>query len=342
MGSPKEPVRAEPSSPPPTASEGGPRPATVRTYTNPVWPSYFADPAVARFGERYYVYGTTLRDGGTVQALTSTNLVDWESVGDVLEPIPDAGPAYWAPEVAFADGAYHLYYSVGGLDGAGHRLRVATASSPVGPFRDAGVHLVPDQDFTIDAHPFCDEDGTWWLFYCRDFLDGGRVGTGIEVDRLVDMRTPAGQPREVLRPGADWTLFQADRPWRGQTRDWYTVEGPSVRRHDGRYWLFFSGGAWERPTYGLACAVADTVTGPYVITPAADAANLLRTVPGSVIGPGHASTVVGPDGRAVYVLYHAWDPGHTARTMRLDRVEWTADGPVVDGPTLEPRPVPGA
>jgi beta-xylosidase len=313
----------------------------VRTYTNPVWPSYFADPAVSRFGERYYVYGTTLRDRGTVDALTSRNLVDWEPLGQVLEPVAGEGPCYWAPEVAFADGAYWLYFSVGGAAGEGHRVRVATADRPEGPFHDTGTVLVPAQDFSIDAHPFRDEDGTWWLYYCRDFLEGDRVGTGIEVDRLLDMRTLAGEPRVAVRPHADWNLFEAGRRWRGRVQDWYTVEGPFVRRRDGRYWLFFSGGAWPKPGYGLGCAVADHPAGPYVTTRTAHGPDLLRTVPGKVVGPGHGSLATGPDGRTDYLVYHAWDATQTARLMRVDRLDWTPDGPVTDGPTLEPRPVPG-
>ena len=322
-------------------STDGPPPVGP-TYTNPVWPEYFADPAVVRFGDRYYAYGTTLRHGGTVEALTSTNLVDWETLGEVLEPIPGQGTAYWAPECAFADGTYYLYFSVGGPEGEGHRLRVATADRPEGPFRATGTVLIPGHDFSIDAHPFRDEDGTWWLFYCRDFLDGGRVGTGIEVDRLVDMCTLAGEPRTAVRPDADWMLFQAGRRWRGGVFDWHTVEGPCVRRRDGRYWLFFSGGAWKQPGYGLGCAVADAIDGPFVTAHTADGPNLLRTVPGAVIGPGHGSVATGPDGRTDYLVYHAWDPAQTARFMRLDRLDWTADGPVTDGPSLEPRPVPAS
>ena len=96
--------------------------------------------------------------------------------------------ALWAPEVAYDNGTFYMYYSAGGEEGEGHQLRVATATHPSGPFEDSGVVLTPDDPFTIDAHPFRDDDGQWYLYYCRDFLDSGgeeRVGTGIVVDRLV-------------------------------------------------------------------------------------------------------------------------------------------------------------
>ena len=89
-----------------------------------------------------------------------------------MEPAAaELGTDYWAPEVVEADGRFWLYYSVGHGD-AGHHLRVAVADHPFGPFRDTGVNLTPHEQFAIDPHPFRDDDGTWYLFYARDVLDG--------------------------------------------------------------------------------------------------------------------------------------------------------------------------
>ncbi|MDQ3822836.1 MAG: glycoside hydrolase family 43 protein [Actinomycetota bacterium] len=311
------------------------------TYTNPVYDQYFADPFVLRRGGAYYAYGTLPLRGRTVPALTSPDLVRWTPLGDVLEPLDQEVENYWAPEVAYADGTFWMYYSAGGEEGIGHQLRVACAEEPSGPFADCGIVLDPDEPFTIDAHPFRDDDGSWYLFFCRDFLDvDDRPGTGIVVDRLTDMRTLAGDRREVVLPYADWNLFLADREWYGRTwPGWYTVEGPFVRKRDGRYYCFFSGGAWREPTYGLSYAVADHPLGPWEVADG-DGPTILRTVPDAVLGPGHASIVSSPSGAEDWIVYHAWDPAATARLMRIDRLEWTADGPRCEGPTLEPRAAP--
>jgi GH43 family beta-xylosidase len=118
----------------------------------------------------------------------------------------------------------------------------------------------------------------------------------------------------------------------GQVYDWHTLEGPFVCQRQGRYVLFYSGGNWEEPTYGVSWAVADHPLGPWHEEPEVEP--LLHTVPGHVIGPGHNSVVAGPDGQDVMV-YHAWDPKRTARRMCIDPVRWTTTGPVVDGPTWE-------
>ena len=311
----------------------------TQTYTNPVHDAYFADPFVLEVDGVYYAYGTVALPGRTVPGLVSTDLVNWEELGDVLQPLDPPLEVYWAPEVAANEGRFHMYYSAGRAEGEGHQLRLACSADPKGPFLDSGVVLDPDEPFTIDAHPFRDDNGSWYLFYCRDFLEGDRVGTGIVVSELADMRTLVGPRKTVVRPFADWNLFAEERHWYGRTWDWYTVEGPFVRKRGGRYYCFFSGGAWREPNYGVSYAVADHPLGPYEVA-AGDGPTLLRTVPDAVLGPGHASIVTSAKGGVDYLVYHAWDPDRGARLMRIDRLDWTPDGPRCDGPSTEPRPVP--
>jgi beta-xylosidase len=312
----------------------------VTTYTNPVYADYFADPFVLRHDGRYWAYGSAPDASGTFPALTSEDLVRWTPVGDVLEPLDGQVGGYWAPEVAHADGRFYMYFSAGGAEGEGHQLRVAVADEPAGPFHDTGAILDPDDPFTIDAHPFRDDDGTWYLFYARDFLDGDRPGTGVVVDVLRDMQTLARERRVVVRAFADWNLFLANREWYGRRWDaWYTVEGPFVRKRGGRYYCFFSGGAWREPSYGVSYAVADHPLGPWHVRDT-DGPLVLRTVPGKVLGPGHASIVASPRGDRDWLVYHGWDADARARLMRIDAVEWTDEGPRCDGPSLEPRPAP--
>ncbi len=314
----------------------------VPTYVNPVWPGYFADPFVLRVGDDYYAYGTgnpSDRLGGReFEVLHSRDLVSWSSVGGALEPLPDpALTDYWAPEVAEHDGRFWMYYSAGTGD-VGQRLRVAVADSPQGPFHDCEVQLTPDEPFSIDAHPFRDADGSWYLFYAVDRLDGDRVGTGIVVDRLVDMTHLAGTPTPVVQPSADWQIFKRDREMYGQVYDWHTCEGPFVVPHEGRYYCLYSGGPWEAETYGVSYVVGDAPTGPWQAPPV-DGPVVLTTVPGQVVGPGHNSVVRGPDGRE-WVVYHAWDTDLTARRLCIDPLEWTPDGPRCAGPSTDPQPAP--
>lgn len=308
-------------------------------FINPVYDRYFADPFVLRHKGRYYAYGTgsEVSECMPFPVLTSLDLVKWDSAGWALVPLPEANQ-YWAPEVAFSAGVFYMYYSADGVEGRDHQIRVATSTTPTGPFLDSGRILAPDTPFSIDAHPFQDCDGTWYLFYACDFLaiEGDyRIGTGIVVDRMLDMMTLAGKPRVVVRPHSDWQLFEAQRAIYGGVFDWHTIEGPSLRVHDGRYYCFYSGGAWSSDTYGISYVVADHPLGPFR-RPAIEAP-ILKSVPEKVIGPGHNSFVRGPDDREEYIVYHAWLPDMSARLMRIDRLIWRNGEPVINGPTWTPQ-----
>jgi len=298
------------------------------TYTNPVWPGYFADPFVLRTGGAYYAYGTgsdvgngRQSDGRMFPVLRSVDLVHWTQLGGALEPVNASLTApYWAPEVAERDGTFFMYYAVD------MRLRVATSRHPAGPFRDTGRDLFPNEPFSIDASPFRDpRDGRWYLFFAKDFFDE-RVGTGTAVVPLADdMVTPLQAPTVVVRATSDWQIFQRNRRWYDRDWDaWHTVEGPFVFEKEGRY-------------YGVGYAVADHPLGPWRDEWSSSGPVVLKGVPDKVLGPGHNSVIRGPDGQTDFVVYHAWDAARTARRLCIDPLDFTADGPRCLGPSTEPR-----
>jgi len=309
------------------------RPPTVAEFpTGPVWPGYFADPAVVRLADGgYAAYGSgpPPRPGAPTgermfECLLSDDLAHWRSAGPVLERLPDEyGDEYWAPEVAFVAGAYHLFYSVGhGI--SGHHLRVARSPAPTGPFHDLGVNLTPGERFAIDPHPFRDIDGRWYLFFARDVLDHPRPGTHLAVAPLAEPTT-LGTATTVLTPSADWQIYERDRRIYGARFEWHTLEGPFVVHRRGRYWLTYSGGAWTGPGYAVSWAVADHPLGPWQ-QPLDDAPRLLSTRDG-LLGPGHNSIVATPDGDVI--AFHAWDATRTLRQPHLRRLHVGSEGPEV-------------
>lgn len=313
-------------------------------YTNPVYPGGMPDPCVRLFNGCYYAYGTTgdtrLPDDRAFRVLTSTDLVHWEEAGGALEPLDNHSLQYWAPEVVFHDGTYYLYYSAGTLPDLHFGLRVATSKQPEGPYEDTGTPLQDGAGapFFIDGHAYRDVDGTWYMFYAKDFPntdDGYKAGTGIVVDRLLDMTRLEGRPQLVVRPRQEWTLFEAKRKmdlYGGNVFDWHTIEGPWVAKHDDRYYCFYSGSNFGTMKYGLDYVEAEKVTGPY--TNQGEYARVLRGVPELVRGPGHHSIVIGPDGETEMVVYHAWNERMTDREMCIDPLIWTSRGPRCLGPSI--------
>ncbi|MBL1178205.1 glycoside hydrolase family 43 protein [Pantanalinema sp. GBBB05] len=319
----------------------------MSTYTNPVYPEYFADPFVWQHQDTYYAIGTgpaeatgqvdEIHQQRVFPLLQSNDLVNWQFAGNALQrPNPAWGDNFWAPEIAYSNGIFYLYYSVGHGD-KNHQLRVATSSDPLGPYQDAGQSLVDPKNcaFAIDPSPFQDDDGQWYLFYAQDFLDtenGVRAGTALVVDRLLTMTQLAGDAKVVLRARHDWQRFLADRPMYGSVYDWHTLEGPCVRKYQHRYYCFYSGGRWETASYGVDYGIADQVMGPYSDDGNELGPRVLRSSPGKILGPGHNSIAISPAGQD-YIVYHAWDMEMKARRMCIDRLVWTTAGPRCQGPT---------
>lgn len=318
-------------------------PAQLPTqFDNPVWGEGLADPFCWYHDGMYYAIGTgrgragaERKAGRQVPMVKSRDLQHWQYVGLVLEPAPEErGGNFWAPEVAYSDGTFYLYYHCDG-NGKGFRIRVATSKNPEGPYRDTGTPLtdVAKTPFAIDSTAFRDDDGQWYLFYATDFLDFNETtfrGTALVADRLAGMTQLEGHPQVVMRAHWPWQVYQRNRTMYGKVADWYTLEGPAVRKHNGKYYCFYSGGNYQNDSYGVDYLVADRVTGPWREVGRERGPQIVRSVPGKVIGPGHNSVVSSPDGTQDYIVYHAWDKGMKARLMCVDPIVWTQDGPVVE------------
>lgn len=288
------------------------------------WEVPLADPDVVRVPGGWIAYGTgPVKGGRAVPAAVSADLMTWVGIENVLEPLgPEAGASYWAPEVCERDGAWWMYYSVG-HDDRGHRVRVARADDPEGPFRDEGVVLTPDELFAIDASPCRLEDGSWWLFFARDVLEHERPGTHLAAAPLLTP-TQLGPTVPVLAPYADWQLFARDREMYGRTVDWHTLEGPHVVVRDGRLLMTWSGGSWQGPGYRTAWAWAEHPTGPWTVPEEGN--DVLLRSDEEFIGPGHNSCTLGPDGQDM-IAFHAWDETRTGRYMHLRGLELDAAAP---------------
>jgi beta-xylosidase len=303
----------------------------------PVYECYFADPFLWQHQGTYYAIGTgALESSGRTSGkifplLQSADFQQWLPVGEAMvPPDPALGDTFWAPAIAHAEGVFYLYYSVGQGD-RGHQMRVAASSAPTGPYEDLGTTLLDPQltPFAIDPHPFQDVDGKWYFLYACDLLDNkdsARAGTALVIRRMRTMTQLEDSGSVVLRARSDWQRFQASRPIYGSVWDWHTLEGPCLVRHDGCYYCFYSGGRWENESYGVDYGIAQSPLGTYTDVGNEQGPRVLRTKPGGLIGPGHNSYIIGPDG-AEYLAFHAWDQAMTARRMFFQRLVWTSDGP---------------
>ncbi len=316
-------------------------------YANPVIGRLgVADPFVLKWNGEYYLYAS----GDPILAFHSTDLVTWTPLAPVLasSSSPDAwdGADVWAPEVVYRNGLFYLYYTASRASAdwrvgeMARRVGVAVADSPRGPFVDAGHPVTPG--WAIDGHVFQDpDDGAEYLFY--SYLYEPRLpGAGLVVDRLLAPDRVAGLPAHVTRGSEAWEDKDGD-PGNGSLR--YTNEAPTVLKRDGHYYMMYSGGSWDRPTYALAYATADAVVpgrgldGPgwaKVVPP------ILRSTP-LVEAPGHNAVVKAPNNVDDITAYHARvvpfaDPGD--RQTFIARLFWNGDRPFLAPPSRGLQPAP--
>ena len=306
------------------------------------------DPFVIRYLDSFYLYhsGETAGRRG-ISVHRSTDLVHWEHQGYALVAA-ETGWAWtdlWAPEVLYERGTFYMYVSAtrrraadadpepwqqGEGDEHGRRLGVARSTSPTGPFVVDEAPLL--EQWSIDGHPYRDDDGSTWLFYNVRTADldvpNALPGTAIVCDRLLAPDRLAGRPTLVTMPTDDWEGMPE--------KDWYWNEAPFVLKRRGRYYQLYSGGSFANDTYAVGLAEAGAPTGPW----RKHTDNPVLHSGDTIGGPGHVSFAFGPDAASRYAVYHAYVEGQPGRKVLLDRLRWAGDLPLIEGPTAGPQPLP--
>lgn len=288
---------------------------TNRTYRNPlVSGQSFADPHVIKVGDTYYLYATTHTKGYDVY--TSKDLVHWEHRGAAFQ---DPRGGAWAPDVFHdtkGDGKFYLYYTDNIADrkpdGPDKQIGVAVAESPLGPFVDKAVLA----ENAIDAHLFRDDDGKYYLYYV-DFGGGFKI-------RVQPMTDP------VTKHGVFTDLIHPDQPW--EKRSGQVTEGPFLLKHQGVYYLTYSGSGANSPEYGIGYATAKSPLGPFEKY----AGNPIVHRGGNVLGPGHHCVITGPDNKLWLVYHQKWDDKiNWGRFLAIDPIAFDDNGILHATPTRD-------
>ncbi|MDQ7014028.1 MAG: family 43 glycosylhydrolase [Planctomycetota bacterium] len=305
-------------------AQRGPVPR-VDTFANPL-DVQAADPHVLFEDGVYYMYATSRAGVGFV-VWTSRDLVRWQRRRLAFRKTEQSWGQrdFWAPCVIKDGSRYLMYYNAqpewAGEDASAHRICVAEASSPLGPFTDIAAPMFDTGRMAIDAHVLIDNDGRGYLYY----VIGSVMGVALD-DTLTKI---VGDPVLSLSPTQPW-----EENW---------TEGPYVLRHDDKYVMFYSSPGYNLPQYAVAYGIADSPLGPFVKPYGAP----VLTQSQLVSGPGHNGITVSPDGTEMFIVYHthqqpsAGDP----RQIAVDRMRFV-DDPVfgfrieIDGPTTLAQKLP--
>ncbi len=308
-------------------------------YENPSSIQEIGDPHIFEGEGAYWCVATSSAVGYRIWK--SLDLVNWERQEEYAYQKKSASWSrgnFWAPEIYPFQGKYYLFYSArckGKWDSM--RIGVAVADHPQGPYLDTTAEPLFDPGYSvIDASFFADEDGGLYLYYARDCSENvveGRHESHIYGVRLkADFTGILGEPVVLTQPDQAWEKDSGP--------DWFWNEGAVVRKHEGKYWLFYSANFYASKEYGVGVASADSPLGPFQ---KADSNPMMQYVEREgrtvISGPGHNSFVT--IGSEDFIVYHTHTDANLAgddRQMALDRTGFHGDGtPFVNGPTLFPQ-----
>ncbi|MGH7976339.1 MAG: LamG-like jellyroll fold domain-containing protein [Limisphaerales bacterium] len=295
---------------------------------------YLHDPGtMIKDGNSYFIYG----DGQGISGITTTDLRNWTAVSPIFpgnppvwttNSVPGFTGYFWAPDIAYFNGRYNLYYACSEWGTINSAIGLVTSPSLVSPvWTDQGKVIQSNPDFAtnattdltayncIDPSIMVDTNGTVWMSF-GSYSDGILI---MQLDPTTGKRIAPDSP--IYRVSNNGPVFFSN-----------TEEGSCLYQHGGYYYLFVNfGGCCDGvdSTYNIRVGRSTSVTGPYF-----DANGISMTNGGGTmvlestaryIGPGHAAIM--NDNGTNWFTYHYYDGNnYGAATVGMNRIYWTADG----------------
>lgn len=305
---------------------------------------YTADPSAHVFNGRIYIYpshdiesGIPENDLGDHFDMRDYHVFSMEDVnGEVtdhgivldVKNIPWAGRQLWAPDVAYKNGKYYLYFPLKDKNDI-FRIGVAVSDKPEGPF-------VPQSDpikgsHSIDPAVLEDSDGSYYMYFGG--LWGGQLqryrnNKAIECGHEPADNEPALSPK-VVKLAGDMLEF-AEEPrnaviidengeaLKAGDHERRYFEGPWMHKYNNKYYLSYSTGN----THKLCYAIGDSPYGPF---------NYKGVILTPVVGWTTHHSICEFKGKW-YLFYHDSVPsgGKTwLRSIKMRELFYNADGTIV-------------
>lgn len=246
---------------------------------------FTADPSAHVFEGKLYIYPShdlphedMDNDNGDQYQMQDYHILSMDDVdapcidhGEALhmKDVPWVSNQMWAPDAAYKNGTYYLYFPARDLEG-NFRIGVATSNRPEGPFTPEPNYI--QGTFSVDPCSFVDDDGQAYLIF------GGLWGGQIEKwkndvfdpegtepapgelamtpriaklsDDMISLSTPA-KKLEILDENGNLLLSgDEDRRY---------FEGPWMHKYNDTYYLSYSTGT----THYIVYATSKSPEGPF-------------------------------------------------------------------------------
>lgn len=305
---------------------------------------YTADPSAHVFNGKIYIYpshdidaGIPFNDNGDHFGMEDYHVFSMESITSVtvdngvalhVNDVAWAEKQMWAPDAAYKNGKYYLYFPAKRSNGV-FQIGVAISDSPTGPF--VAEKEAIKGSYSIDPAVFEDEDGTHYIYF------GGIWGGQLQkyrnnkydqdhdeplaneealspiVARLrEDMLEFDEEPKEIKILDENGKLLLAG------DNDRRFFEASWVHKYNDKYYFSYSTG----DTHFICYATGDSPYGPFVYQ---------GRILNPVIGWTTHHSICKVD-EEWYLFYHdsSLSKGVThLRSMKVTKIEYLADGSIV-------------
>lgn len=246
---------------------------------------YSADPSAHVFNGRIYIYPSHDVDAGIpendlgdhfdmrdyhIYSLDSINgPVTDHGVALAVKDIPWAGRQLWAPDAAFKNGKYYLYFPLKDKTDI-FRIGVAVSDKPEGPFLPMENPI--KGSYSIDPAVYDDGDGKFYMYFgglwggqLQRYRNNKAIECGHEPADLEpalcpkvalltdDMLEFAEEPKDVL------ILDEEGQPLKAGDHDRRFFEAAWLHKYNGKYYFSYSTGN----THFLCYATGDNPYGPF-------------------------------------------------------------------------------
>lgn len=246
---------------------------------------YTADPSAHVFEGKIYIYpshdidaGVSFNDDGGHFQMEDYHVFSMENINAAtidnglalhVRDVPWAECQMWAPDAAYKNGKYYLYFPAKRADGI-FQIGVALSDSPAGPFIPEPQAI--EGSYSIDPAVFEDEDGKHYIYFggiwggqLQKYRDNqyaekneeplqNEPALGPIVALLSDdMKQFAEEPREIKILDANGKVLLAG------DNDRRFFEASWMHKYNGKYYFSYSTG----DTHFICYATGDNPYGPF-------------------------------------------------------------------------------
>lgn len=231
-----------------------------------------SDPTIFEEDGKYYLYGTS--SGGLhktnkgFHVFKSDDLNNWKPHGYALRYGDAYGEkGFWAPHVLKNNDTYIMVYT------ADENIAIAFSKSATGPFKNEMKTYFKTKEKQIDPFLFF-ENGKYFLFSGKRLNDGNQIFVSELTENL-----------NSIKEGKSYKCLLTSQAWEDQD-DFKTknVQGASVIKIDGTYFMFYSANNFRSKKYAIGYATSLRPEGPwkkYKNNPIIDFTKINKN------GPGH-------------------------------------------------------